>query len=276
MSKKVLSVILAAVLLVSMACIAGVSASAASAGGTVYVELPEQWAKSAKTVYCHMWANGGDDVYAWQTKNEKMTLVEGNKYSYEIAPGTDANMIIVSTNTGVQTYDLTFGDECMGDTIIIDPSTQIENAIDSEKTAARATWQNNSDKYGPHMAISSIGNVIGEKLAPGEDGEALLNAFKTNYSDLATPEKIAELRASLGLPAEGGNEQPASSEEPASNNDDTPSANSTGSTASTSSASGTSSGATTTGDETPYVVLGVILVAALGVIVLASRKRVTE
>ena len=49
MSKKVMSVLLVAVMVVSMVCVDGISASAFS-GGKVYVELTEAWAKSTKDV----------------------------------------------------------------------------------------------------------------------------------------------------------------------------------------------------------------------------------
>lgn len=254
MSKKVFSVILVAVMVVSMFCIAGISASAFG-GGMIYAELPDTWANAAKAVYCHVWENGADELYAWQTKNEKMEQVEGNRYSYEI-PSGNWNMIIISIDTGMQTYDLTFGDPCVGDTILIDPNTTIENPMDSNKSAARATWQNNSTDYGPHFAITSIGSVVGEVLAPGEDANQVLEAFKTNYPDIATAELVAELEQQLGI------------ESTDSNASDTTSSG--GSTA-----SGTSSGATSTGDSTPYVVLAVVLVAALGVAVIAAKKKTT-
>jgi len=163
MSKKVMSVLLVAVMVVSMVCVAGISASAFS-GGKVYVELPEAWAKSAKAVYCHIWKNGGDELYAWQTKNEKMTEEGNNKWSYEI-PAGDWDMVIFSTSTGVQTYDLTLGDECVGDTAYV-TDEMIENPMDSNKMTNAARWRNNGSKYGPHFAITSIGNVVGEVLAP--------------------------------------------------------------------------------------------------------------
>ena len=269
MSKKVFSVILVAVMVVSMFCIAGISASAFG-GGTIYAELPDTWAKAAKAVYCHVWENGADELYAWQTKNEKMEQVEGNKYSYEI-PSGNWNMIIISIDTGMQTYDLTFGDPCVGDTILIDPDTPIENPMDSNKSAARATWQNNSTDYGPHFAITSIGSVVGEVLAPGEDAKQVLEAFKTNYPDIATAELVAELEQQLGIDsADAGSSDTASG-------GDADTTSSGGSTASgtSSTASGTSSGATSTGDSTPYVVLAVVLVAALGVAVIAAKKKTT-
>ena len=253
MSKKVMSVLLVAV----MVCVAGISASAFS-GGKVYVELPEAWAKSAKAVYCHIWKNGGDELYAWQTKNEKMTEEGNNKWSYEI-PAGDWDMVIFSTSTGVQTYDLTLGDECVGDTAYV-TDEMIENPMDSNKMTNAARWRNNGSKYGPHFAITSIGNVVGEVLAPGEDPQAVLDAFIANYPDYATDEKVAELRKTLKL--DSGDNNSSSKKE---DNKDTSSKSSTAST-----------GTTKTGDSTPFVALAVLLVAALGVAVIASKKKVSE
>ena len=257
MSKKVMSVLLVAVMVVSMVCVAGISASAFS-GGKVYVELPEAWAKSAKAVYCHIWKNGGDELYAWQTKNEKMTEEGNNKWSYEI-PAGDWDMVIFSTSTGVQTYDLTLGDECVGDTAYV-TDEMIENPMDSDKMTNAARWRNNGSKYGPHFAITSIGNVVGEVLAPGEDPQAVLDAFIANYPDYATDERVAELRKTLKLDS-GDNNSSSKKEE----NKDTSSKSSTAST-----------GTTKTGDSTPFVALAVLLVAALGVAVIASKKKVSE
>lgn len=250
MSKKVMSVLLVAVMVVSMVCVAGISASAFS-GGKVYVELPEAWAKSAKAVYCHIWKNGGDELYAWQTKNEKMTEEGNNKWSYEI-PAGDWDMVIFSTSTGVQTYDLTLGDECVGDTAYV-TDEMIENPMDSNKMTNAARWRNNGSKYGPHFVITSIGNVVGEVLAPGEDPQAVLDAFIANYPDYATDEKVAELRKTLKLDSGDNN----SSSKKEDNKD-------------------TSTGTTKTGDSTPFVALAVLLVAALGVAVIASKKKVSE
>lgn len=259
MSKKVMSVLLVAVMVISMICVAGISASAFG-GGKIYVELPEAWAKSAKAVYCHVWKNGGEELYAWQTKNEKMTEEGDNKWSYEI-PAGDWDMVIFSTSTGVQTYDLTFGDECVGDTAYV-TDEMIENPMDSNKMTNAARWRNNGSKYGPHFAITSIGNVVGEVLAPGEDPQAVLDAFIANYPDYATDEKVAELKKTLKL----------DSGDTSSKNDDKKDDNKN--TSSKSSAAST--GTTETGDATPFVALAVLLVAALGVAVIASKKKVTE
>ena len=254
MSKRVLSIILAVIMVVSMAAVSGISASAATAGGTVYVDLPAPWAKSATAVYCHIWKNGGDSLFPWQSKNSKMTKVDDDTYSYDIPAGKDANMIIISTSTGVQTYDLTFGDECMDDTIQIDTANPIENPVDSEKSTAKATWKNNSSKYGPHLAITSIGNIVGEQLASGETAQDLLNAFIKGYPELATDEKVAEIKSKLGLEEK---------EEASSGDDDKKPTTS-------------SPGSTTTGDATQVMLLAVLLAAALGVVIVTAKKRATN
>ena len=66
MSKKVLSILLIAVMLVAMVCVGAVSASA-STTGRIYFTLPESWGELEYTgsgrlktsVYAHIWVNGG-------------------------------------------------------------------------------------------------------------------------------------------------------------------------------------------------------------------------
>jgi len=99
-------------------------------------------------------------------------------------------------------------------------------------------------------------------LAPGEDPQAVLDAFIANYPDYATDEKVAELKKTLKL----------DSGDTSSKNDDKKDDNKN--TSSKSSAAST--GTTETGDATPFVALAVLLVAALGVAVIASKKKVTE
>lgn len=207
MSKKVLSVLLAVAMLVTMLCVAGVSAGASNAkemnGGTIYFEVPESWgdvtAKSA--VYAHIWVNNGEELSAWQTKAEKMTLVEGRTFSYQIKKSPaepdspDWNMVIFSMYQVDQTYDMTMNLSCLGDTAYV-TGNKLENPIDSNKTVLEARWRNNKDQ-GPHLVISSIGNIVGTTLLPGETVDDVLAAFIKNYPSYATDEKVAELREAL-------------------------------------------------------------------------------
>ena len=86
----------------------------------------------------------------------------------------------MSSNTGLQTYDCTIGAECKGDTASLTGS-QIENPVDSHKKGYEAVWDKNSGKYGPHLALTSIGNVVGSKLAPGETGIQVIGDWVPTY-----------------------------------------------------------------------------------------------
>lgn len=207
MSKKVLSVLLAVAMLVTMLCVAGVSAGASDAkqmeGGTIFFEVPEDWGEvtSKSAIYAHIWVNAGEELSAWQTKAEKMKLVEGRTFSYTIpkspteADSADWNMVIFSMYQGNQTYDLTMNLSCLGDTAYV-TGNKLENPIDSNKTVLEALWKNNKDQ-GPHLVISSIGNIVGKTVVPGETLDGLIEAFVTNYPSIATDEKVAQLKEDL-------------------------------------------------------------------------------
>lgn len=207
MSKKVLSVLLAVAMLVTMLCVAGVSAGASDAkqmeGGTIYFEVPESWGEitSKSAVYAHIWVNAGEELSAWQTKAEKMKLVEGRTFSYTIPKSpaepdsVDWNMVIFSMYQVDQTYDLTMNLSCLGDTAYV-TGNKLENPVDSNKTVLEALWKNNKDQ-GPHLVISSIGNIVGSTVVPGETLDSIIEAFVANYPSIATEEKVAQLREEL-------------------------------------------------------------------------------
>lgn len=218
MLKKIISIALAVVMIMSMAVLvasaadtdnasagAEVSNSAGAdtsnagtgAGNEIYFDA-SQW-KNYKAVYCHIWERGGDSFFSWQSKKEMCKQVGPNKFSYDLSnldQSTDVTggmksgkdyCVIFSNNLGVQTYDLTMGRECIGDTAKV-TGKMIENPVDSDKKAGEAVWSTNTSKYGPHLAISSIGNIIGTKLCPNESGAAVIGDwiyanFKSQYVD---------------------------------------------------------------------------------------------
>lgn len=317
MAKKILSVFIAALLIVSMATVAITSVSAASpsfSGGKIYWECP--W-DTAKIAYCHVYGSDGSGLYDWQTKNEKMTNEGGNLWSYEI-PNGSYDQVIFSIDTGAQTFDLVMTDDNIGDTAITDKNTTIENPMDSNKTAAKTTWK--SGKNGPHLGITSIGNLVGEVLCPTENGATVVANFIKNYltvnPDNVTAEVLANLISQTGTTAQevydvlaadsefstltmsaedptlqldtakgllglsdnsGSSGDNDSTDNSSSNSDSTGSTSSSGGTRTNSSTtSTTSSGTTTTGDSTPFVVLGIVMVAALGIAVVAAKKKVSE
>ena len=165
MFKKVTSVILAALILTfTMAIGVSVTASATvTSGGTIYLQVPASW-KTYSTVYCHLWKDGGSDLYSWQTRREKATKVSDGFYSYEIPAGADVNMVIWSNDIGMQTYDLTMGDCCLGDTVY-SRNEIVENPVDSNKSCELVYWQTHTS-YGPKYQESSIGTVLGETADP--------------------------------------------------------------------------------------------------------------
>ena len=309
MAKKILSVLVAVLMVASMATMAIGTASAASpsfSGGTIYWECP--W-DVAKIAYCHVYGSDGTALYDWQTKNEKMTKVEGNKWSYEV-PSGQFDQVIFSIDTGAQTYDLVLTDDCIGKTAVSDTNTMIENPMDSNKTACRTTWDGvDPGVAGPHLAVSSIGNIVGEVLAPTESGAQMVANFIKNYLSVQPEYVTAEvLSAAMQKAGTNGDEVVAvletisdftmldeaktllgvgggnsGSDDNSGSHDNSSTGGSTSSTSSTSitrsntsTTSTTSSGTTTTGDSTPFVVLGIVLVAALGVAVVAAKKKVAE
>ncbi|MDD6251316.1 MAG: LPXTG cell wall anchor domain-containing protein, partial [Oscillospiraceae bacterium] len=133
------------------------------------------------------------------------------RYSYDISKvgGISAGetyCVIFSADTGVQTYDTFMGTPCLGDTVYTD-GTLYENPMDSSKTALGAFWKNQSRSvYGPVMCVTSIGNLVGTCLAPGETAEGLFNTFLTNnlesartYSGKQDQQIIDDMANALGL-----------------------------------------------------------------------------
>lgn len=170
-------------------------------GGKIYWECP--W-KEAKAAYCHVFGSDGSWLYDWQTKDEKMTNEGGNLWSYEI-PAGPYDLVIFSIDTGAQTYELVLTDENIGDTAITDTSVMIENPIDENKTAAKTSWK--SGINGPHLAMTSSGEVVGEVLCPTESGANIVATFIEWYlpvsPDFVTAEMLSNAMRKLNTtPAE--------------------------------------------------------------------------
>jgi uncharacterized membrane protein YgcG len=100
----------------------------------------------------------------------------------------------------MQTYDTTFGRACIGDTAKV-TGNKIENPVDSEKEAFEAVWTTNSSSYGPHLAISSIGNIIGSVLCPNESGAEVIGDWLPTY--YISPNVDAEATLVKALPKFG-------------------------------------------------------------------------
>ena len=207
MIKKIMSLVLALVIIASMGVLAF---TASAADQKIYFEVPSTWNNFSK-IFCHIWVYNGDPLANWQSKKEVCKLEADGRYSYDISKvgGLSAGetyCVIFSADTGVQTYDTFMGTSCLGDTVYCD-GTLYENPMDSSKTALGAFWKNQSRcAYGPVMCVTSIGNLVGTCLAPGETAEGLFNTFLTDnlenartYSGKQDQQIIDDMANSLGL-----------------------------------------------------------------------------
>lgn len=273
MTKKIISLVLALIVVASMGAIA-FTASAASQ--KIYFEVPSNW-NNYTNIFCHVWVYNGDALANWQSKKEKCTLESDGRYSYDLSKvggisGGETYCVIFSADTGVQTYDAFMGTPCIGDTLYSD-GTLYENPVDSSKTALGAFWKNQSrSAYGPVMCVTSIGNLVGTCLAPGETAEGLFNTFLTanlesarTYSGKQDQQIIDDMANSLGLSQKKVDELIKASgisvdwkmEESKAPEVDKP----------------INPGTTATGQETTVVVIAIaMMVAAAGVIFFARKK----
>ncbi len=294
MFKKVLCLLMALIMVAGMAVI---SASAAD-DTKIYFEVPSDW-NNYTSIFCHIWVYGGDSLAVWQSKKEKCTEESDRLYSYDISKaGTlEAGQyygVIFSADTGIQTYDLLMTTACYGDTVYCD-GTKFENPADSNKTAIAAYWKNqSSSQYGPIMGITSIGNVVGTCIAPGETAEGMFKKFIYNestgeeganfasaktYSEKSEQAIIDDTATALGLSQAQvkaiieatGLKIDWKMEESAAPEVEKPITNNGGSTG------GTVNGAVSTGQELTIVYIAIAMMfASAGVIFFARKKRVTE
>ena len=162
--KKSLALLLC-LLLVASGCMLSVSATDSTDSETIYFEVPSDW-QNWNYIYCHIYIYGGEPLGNWQSKKERCTQVEGNLYAYDTTKvgGLEDGVtycVIMSADTGMDTYSTVLTTECLGDTLYCD-DTYYENPI-YFNNRARATFWSNQDpsEFGPVLQITSLGNVIG-------------------------------------------------------------------------------------------------------------------
>ena len=214
--KKILSVVLAAAMVASMAAVSAISTSAAE-NRTIYFDSKGLGGTAAATrgiYYCYAWGSEDGELYAWDNKKLRMTNEGNDLYSFEVpkqnSKGEDVNsdLIIFHANNGPQTYDTTFNDDCFGDTAYV-TDTLLENPVDSAKTAYGCAWKN-TPSQGAHIAITSTGKVQGIGMLSTETPQSIVDKFvsdfqknhddgKEGYEDLSliSAEKQAEYLATI-------------------------------------------------------------------------------
>lgn len=99
---------------------------------------------------------------SWGSKKLNGTDEGGGIWSYDasaLESGKEYCIIFYDSASTAQTYDLMLTTDCFGDTAKA-TGNEIENPVDSNKKAKEAKWTNSS--LGPRLQITSIGNVVGE------------------------------------------------------------------------------------------------------------------
>ncbi len=187
--KKVLSVVLTAAMVASLATVSAVTTSAADTRGKIYFDSTGLGGKAGAqrgTYYCYVWGSVGGALYGWDNKALKMTNEDGeNLYSFDIpktnSDGVEVNadLVIFHALGGEQTYDTTFNDACIGDTAYV-LDELFENPVDSAQTCKGCAWKKNPTQ-GAHIAITSTGKVQGIGLVAGETAESITTAFQEQY-----------------------------------------------------------------------------------------------
>ncbi len=185
--KKILSVVLAAAMVASMAAVSAISTSAAE-NRTIYFDSKGLGGTAAATrgiYYCYAWGSEDGELYAWDNKKLRMTNEGDDLYSFEVpkqnGKGEDVNsdLIIFHANNGPQTYDTTFNEHCFGDTAYV-TDTLLENPVDSAKTAYGCAWKN-TPSQGAHIAITSTGKVQGIGMLSTETPQSIVDKFVSDY-----------------------------------------------------------------------------------------------
>ena len=197
--KKVLSVVLCMILMISVFAVVPVSVSAdevdvSSAGeDTISFDVMSAGWYNFSTVYCHIWACDGTGNWpSWHSKAEKCEYNEFTGIAtYDLSKlgetiGSGANWAcIFSNDNGAMTYSLLLGCECIGDTAYCDGMVY-EDPEDSGKTNQTAFWMNqDSEIFGPELTVTSIGNVTGMCCPAGIDKNGLMVRFLKNYLENA-------------------------------------------------------------------------------------------
>lgn len=224
MAKRILSVLLAVLLVFATAAVAFADGDAAPGLGgrkneVIFFNAASIGWDDAAYVGFHIWELGGDPFSDWGGKAER-----GTKAAVDSDP--DANLwrfdfaakgitleddkqygVIFYNDKGGQTYNLLFDTTCFEDTADCDTTNTFENPEDSEKVAYPAYWHNQDPAVnGPELKITSIGNVVGSCLPKGTTANDLMEQFlKTTldnarkFSDLGDQEIIDNIGKALGL-----------------------------------------------------------------------------
>ena len=154
------------------------------ADSKIYFEAPSFW-QNYKDIRIYLYnADTGEVSIKWNSKKGLMKDEGNGKWSFDLAAkgytvSGATYACIFLTNTETQTCDIFIGDDCIGDTAYCTGENNlIENTVDSNKKSYEVKWRKaDPNKYGVPLAITSIGNIVGSALRPGQTKYDLFAAF---------------------------------------------------------------------------------------------------
>ena len=226
MFKKILSLAIVAMLLMSLIAIGasaaqvevaeeaaaaddvasqGADADVAATGedGVIYFDAASAGWTGAGAISFYIYEIGGGNITEWGSKNKSLTSNDGDKWAFKAAEagvtdGKEYGVIFNNLDTTAQTADLLFNTSCFGDTAYVpNPDDKIENAVDSNKSSMLARWKSSS--LGPIKQITSLGNIVGESIPStttayqmfvnflaSKGSQSLTNALNFNGKDAQT------------------------------------------------------------------------------------------
>jgi len=184
MFKKIISLLLAVMMIMSLVTVMATATGAVTYENTkLYFDVSSTgWNMGSKDkvgFYVHSIEEGeelawggkklngvdeGDGIWSYDP-SKNMTLNDGVQYQ------------IIFTGAGQQTADLFFDTTCFGHVAYCNGEF-VENTVDSSKKNQVALWKDLDPKdYGPVKGITSLGNLVGTCLPKGETDESLFTKW---------------------------------------------------------------------------------------------------
>ena len=186
MFKKIISLLLAVMMIMSLVTVMATSTGAVEYENTkLYFDVNgtgwEMGAKDKVGFYIYgddfepiawggkktLGTSEGDGIFSFDPAAKKIELEEGVQYK-----------VIFTKNMGEeQSADLYFDTTCFGHVAYCN-GEMIENTVDSTKKSQVALWKDlDPEQYGPVKGITSLGNVVGTCLPQGKTDEDLFNTW---------------------------------------------------------------------------------------------------
>ncbi len=194
MFKKMISVLLAVMMVVSVMAVSSFTYNAATLeANKIYFDTNGTgWdIADSDIVSFYVYSLTDGELVSWGGKKLRGTKVEGEATLWEYDPADKLGdkfkaddhyfVIFYVSGAGYETYALLFDKTCLGHVAKCDGST-CENPVDSTKESQLAYWQGGIDRKvcGPRLAITSTGNVVGSCVEYGKTAYSIFTTFLTD------------------------------------------------------------------------------------------------